>query len=197
MTETQHAGRSRWKIVGWTIGVIAIIAVVAALIIVVQLSAALAPKQEPTVTPSNTPALEDQLRAKGPAEDALTRFESASQATADDISKLVSGLTWRWNRESKLLDCGGSFAETRGVHVVTRNLVSNGPIPDDAWPAALQVLRDHAAKFGATQQHVYADKPGHRDVAIYADNGAELHLITRGQAVLNATSDCYLQRADL
>lgn len=119
------------------------------------------------------------------------------QATADDISKLVPGLTRRWNRESKQLDCDGEFAETGGVRVITRNLVSSGPIPDDAWPAALQVLRDHAAKLGATQQHVYADKPGHHDIAIYGDSGIELHLSTRGQAVINATSDCYLKQADL
>jgi Lipoprotein confined to pathogenic Mycobacterium len=197
MTETGQARRSRWKIVGWTIGVIAVIAVIAAVIVVVQLSAAVAPQQEPTVTPSNTPALEDQLRPKGSAEDALTRYESALRATADDLAKLVPGLTWQWNRDPKFLDCSGALAETRGVRVVTRNLVSNRPIPDDTWPAALEVVRDHAAELGAMQQHVYADKPGHHDIAFYADNGVELQLITSGQAVLSATSDCHLQRADL
>jgi hypothetical protein len=58
-------------------------------------------------------------------------------------------------------------------------------------------LRDHAAQLGATQEHVYADKPGHHDIAIYGDNGVELKLGTRGQAVLNSTSDCYLKQADL
>lgn len=197
MTEPQPANRSTRKVIGWVIGVIAVIAVIAIIVVVVQLSAALSPEQEPPVKPSNIPALEDQLRAKGPAEEALTRYESAVQATADDLSKLLPGLTWQWNRDAKLVDCGGDFAETRGVRVITRNLVSSGPIPDDSWPAALQVLRDHAAELGATQQHVYADKPGHHDIAIYADNGVELRLITRGQAVLNAMSDCYLQRADL
>jgi hypothetical protein len=197
MTETQQGRLSRRKIVGATIGVIAVIAVTAVLVVVVQLSAAVAPKQEPTVTPSNSPALEDQLRPKGPAEDALTRYESALQATADDLTKLVPDLTWQWNRDVKYLDCSGDFADTRGVRVITRNLVSNGPVPDDAWPAVLEVFRDHAAALGATQQHVYADKPGHHDIAIYADNGVELQLVARGQAVLTATSDCYLQRKDL
>ena len=194
MIEPQPVTRRPWKVIGWVIGVIALIAV---FVIVVQLSAALEPNQEPPVKPSNVPALEDQLRAKGPAEDALTRYESALQATADDLSKLLPGLTWRWNRDAKLVDCGGDFAETRGVRVITRNLVSNGPIPDDSWPAALQVLRDHAGELGATQQFIYADKPGHHDIAIHADDGKELRLIARGQAVLNAMSDCYLQRADL
>jgi hypothetical protein len=197
MSETQQSRRGRWKIVGWTIGVIAVVALIAILIVVVQLSSALAPKQEPTVTPSNTSSLEDQLRPKGPAEDALTRYESALQATADDLTKLVPGLTWQWNRDVKFLNCNGDFAQTRGVRVITRNLVSNGPIPDDTWPAALQVFRDHAAELGATQQHVYADKPGHHDIAFYADNGVEVQLIASAQAVLSATSDCYLQRADL
>ena len=197
MTEPEVHRRSRRKIVGWSIGVIALIVAIAALVVTVQLSAAFSPKQEPTVAPSNSPSLEDQLRSKGSAEDALTRYESALQATADDLTKLVPGMTWRWNRDAKQLGCGGEFADTRGVRVITRNLVANGPIPDDAWPAALQVLRDHAAQLGATQEHVYADKPGHHDIAIYAGNGTELWLGTRAQAVLNAKSDCYLQRADL
>ena len=197
MTGPQPVNRRPRKVVGWVVGAIAVIALVAIFIVVVQLSAALEPNQEPPVKPSNTPALEDQLRAKGPAEDALTRYESALQATADDLSKLLPGLTWRWNRDAKLVDCGGEFAETRGVRVITRNLVSNGPLPDNIWPAALQVLRDRAAELGATQQFVYADKPGHHDIAIHTDDGLELRLIARDQVVLNAMSDCYLQRADL
>jgi Lipoprotein confined to pathogenic Mycobacterium len=125
MTVTQQGRLSRRKIVGATIGVIAVIAVTAVLVVVVQLSAAVARKQEPTVTPSNSPALEDQLRPKGPAEDALTRYESALHATADDLTKLVPDLTWQWNRDVKYLDCSGDFADTRGVRVITRNLVSN------------------------------------------------------------------------
>jgi hypothetical protein len=197
MTESQQDRRRRWKVVGWTTGVIAVIAVIAVVVVVVQLSMAFTPKQEPTVTSSNIPALEDQLRSKGSAEETLTRYEAALQATADDLAKLVPGLTWRWNRDVKHLSCGGEFAETRGIRVITRNLVSNGPIPDNAWPAALQLFRDHAAQLGATQEHVYADKPGHHNIAIYADNGVELRLGTRAQAVLNATSDCYLKQADL
>jgi hypothetical protein len=197
VTGPQPTGRSTRNVIGWVIGVIAVVAVVAVVVVIVELSAALAPEQEPPVTPANTPALEDRLRAKGSAEEALARYETALQATADDISKLLPGLTWRWNRDAKHVDCGGDFAETRGVRVITRNLVSDGPIPDDRWPAVLQVLHEHAAELGATQEHVYADKSGHHDIAIYADNGVELRLIARGQAVLNAMSDCYLQRAHL
>ena len=127
MTDPQARRSSRRKIVGWTIGVISLIAVIAALVFVVQLSTAFSPKEEPTVTPSNSPSLEDQLRSKGPAEEAVTRYESAVQATADDLTKLVPGLTWRWNREADFLGCTGEFAETRGVRIGTRNLVSNGP----------------------------------------------------------------------
>jgi Lipoprotein confined to pathogenic Mycobacterium len=136
MTETQQGRLSRRKIVGATIGVIAVIAVIA-VVVVVQLSAAVAPNQEPTVTPSNSPALEDQVRSKGPAEDALTRYESALQATADNLTKLVPDLTWQWNRDVKYLDCSGDIADTRGVRVITRNLVSNGPVPDDAGRRSL------------------------------------------------------------
>lgn len=197
MTDTQQARSKRWKVVGWTVAAIAAAVVIAVLVFIAYMATALAPEQESPVEHRPVTSLEDQLRSKGPAEDALPRYEAAVQATADDLNKLVPGLTWRWNREAKYVDCTGDFADTRGIRIITRNFVSNGPIPDQAWPEALQVVRTHAAELGATQQHVYADKPGHHDVAFYGDNGIELAVIASGQVVLTATTDCYLQRGDI
>lgn len=149
------------------------------------------------MNPNQDSALEDQLRTKAPAEDALAQYEAILQETADGITGLVPELTWKWNRDPDFLDCTGEFAETRGVRVGTRNLLASGPIPDNIWPAALQLVRDRAAELGASQEHVYADEPGHHDVAVYGDNGVEIRLMSRERAVLTATSGCHLKSADL
>lgn len=197
MTESKPARRSGWKIAGWTIAVTAIVAAIAVLAVVAWLSAALSPEQEPTVNPNQVVGLEDQLRAKEPAEDALARYETILQETADGLTRLAPGLTWRWNREPDYLDCTGEFAETRGVRVGTRNLIASGPIPDDVWTSALQLVRDRAGELGGNQEHVFANTPGHHDVAVYGANGVEIRLLSRGRAVLTATSDCHLKRANL
>ena len=49
--------------------------------------------------PDQVAALENELRAKGSSEDALVRYETALQQMADDVTALVPGLTWHWNRE--------------------------------------------------------------------------------------------------
>ncbi|MGE2718471.1 LppA family lipoprotein [Mycolicibacterium celeriflavum] len=195
MTEPNAARRRRWKIAGWRIGVVVVVAVI--VIVATWLYAALFDDPEPTVNPDRKVALEDQLRPKESAEEALTRYEEILRETADAIGELVPGLTWRWNRDADFLDCTGEFAETRGVRVGTRSRLADGPIPDDVWPAALQVVRDRAGKLGADQEHVYANKPGHHDIAVYGDNGVEIRLLSRERAVLTATSDCHLKQADL
>ncbi|MGW0160164.1 LppA family lipoprotein [Mycobacterium sp. NPDC003323] len=149
------------------------------------------------MNPHPTGALEADLRPKGAAEDALPRYESIVAAIAEDITAVMPGLTWKWNRDPDYVDCTGALADTRGVRVGTRNFLSSSPIPDELWPVVLQVVRDHAAELGAAAEHVYADQPGHHDVAVYGDSGVEIRLLTRGRAVLSAMSDCYLQRRDL
>lgn len=196
MTEPKP-GRTRRKTFWWVIGITVAAAVVAVLVVVGLLSSALSSEQEPPVNPDHAKALDDELRSKGSAEEALTRYESIVQSTADDITAVMPELAWKWNRDPDFLDCTGEFAGTSGVRVGTRNLLANGPIADDAWPTALQIVRDHAAELGAVREHVYADKAGHHDIAFYADNGVEIRLLTRGRAVLSAMTDCHLQRRDL
>lgn len=182
---------------GWTVGVIAVLAAIVFLVVVVWLSNGLSPKQEPPVKPDQVAALENDLRAKGSSEDALARYETALQRMADDVTALVPGLTWHWNREAGSVSCSGPLMETRGVQVLTRHIVFDGPIPDDVWPQALQRVRDRAAELGAHEVFVYVDKPGDHDVAIHGDNDVEVQFGTRVAGVLSARSDCYLLRADL
>lgn len=197
MTERQQSGHRVWKIVVWTAGVIAIVAVVAFLGFAAWLSDALSPKQEPSMTPDHIAALENDLRAKGSAEDALVRYESVLEEMANGVAALVPGLQWHWHREHHVIPCAGPLMQTRGVQVLTRHVVFDGPVPDDVWAQALQLVRDHAATLGAYEVTYYVDKPGDHDVAIHGVNDVEIQFGTRVAASLSARSDCYLQQADL
>jgi Lipoprotein confined to pathogenic Mycobacterium len=179
------------------VGVIAVLAVIVVVVVVVWLSNAQSPKQEPPMKPDQIATLENELRAKGSSEDALVRYEIALQQMAEDVTALVPGLTWQWNREPGYVSCSGPLMETRGVQVLTRHIVFDGPIPDDVWPQALQRVRDRAAELGAHEVFVYVDKPGDHDVAIHGENDVEVQFGTRVAGVLSARSDCYLKSNDL
>jgi Lipoprotein confined to pathogenic Mycobacterium len=190
MTDTPRRSVNRRRTTLWTVGVIVVVAVA----FFVWLGDALSPDKEPPMKPEQVSALENELRAKGSAEDALVRYETALQQMADDVAALVPDLTWRWNRETGSVACPGPLMDTRGVQVTPRHIVFDGFVPDDVWQQALQRVRDRAAALGVTEVVVYADKPGHHDVAITGNNGAEIHFGTRIAASLSARSDCYLKQ---
>lgn len=198
MSEQSESRKINWRrVTGWTVGVIATLTVVAFIVFFVWLENALSPEQEPPMKPGQVTSLENELRSKGSAEDALARYETTLQQTADGVASLVPGLTWHWNRESTTVSCPEPLMQTRGVQVLTRHIVFDGPIPDDVWPQALQRVRDSAAELGAHEVYNYVDKPGHHDVAVFANDGAEVRFGTRVAASLSARSDCYLKQADL
>jgi hypothetical protein len=185
-----------WRSTRRAVVAIAVIVVIAAAVFF-WLADALSPRQEPDVKPDQVAAMENDLRAKGSAEDALVRYGAALQQMAHDITALVPGLTWYWNLDNTSVTCEGPLADTRGVQILPRHIVFEGPISDEVWPQALVRVRERAAALGANEVFVHADKPGHHDVAIAGDNGAEIRFGTRVAAVLSARSDCYLKAADL
>ena len=176
---------------------VAIIVAIAAAVFFFWPADAPSPEHEPSAKPDQVAAMENELRAKGSAEDALARYGAALQQMADDVTALVPGLTWFWNQRNTSVTCPGPLADTRGVQVLPRHIVFEGPIPDGVWPQALARVRERAAALGVSKEFVYADTPGHHDVAISGENSAEIRFGTRVAAVLSASSDCYLKAADL
>jgi len=191
-TTNRRRSRALW----WSVGVLSTVILVALLVVAIWLSNALNPRQETPMNPDRTAALESELRAKDSAEDTLSRYEQALAQTADHVTALVPGLTWRWNRDSTTVSCGGELKDTQGVQILTRHVLFDGPIPDSAWPAALDVVRNQASQLGAQELLVFIDKPADHDVAINGDNGVEVRFGTKVAATLSARSDCHLRRAD-
>jgi Lipoprotein confined to pathogenic Mycobacterium len=140
----------------------------------------------------DVPALEAQLRAKPPFEDAQRDYEAALSQTADAIAAMVPGMTWHFE-ENSWRGCTGELVQTRGVHVYLL-IVMTGTIRDDRWPMALQTLKTTAARFGATEPAVLFDKPGDRDVFIKGSDGVEFQLGTKVDTILTAKSDCRMRQ---
>lgn len=196
MSAEPTPGRRKLQTMWWAVGIVATVFVVAIAAIGIWLSNALRPPQEAPMRPDQLAALQDELRAKDSAEDALVRYEQALSQTADQITALVPGLSWRWNRDSTTISCGGEFEGTDGVQVLTRHVLFDGPIPDTVWPRALDEVRESAATLGATDLTVFADRPGDHSIELTGAAGSQVRFGTKVAASLSARSDCRLRLAD-
>jgi hypothetical protein len=74
-------------------------------------------------------------------------------------------------------------------------IVFDKAIPDDVWSRAVEVVKDGAARFGATTVTVFQDHPGNKDLAI-SGSGAQFHFGTKVQTIFAATSDCRMSETD-
>lgn len=145
----------------------------------------------------NVPAHQDDLQSKASAEETLVRYQALLAQTADQITALVPGLSWQWTYEDTTASCPGPLADTGAVQILTRHVVFDGPIPDEQWPAAVDIVAKHAAELGADKRFTYIDKPGDHDIAISGGNGVEIRFGTKTAANLSARSDCHLKQADM
>lgn len=144
--------------------------------------------KEATVTADE---IETALQQKPPLEAAQADYRTAVEAMANEIAALTPGTTWAFDTQIPWLSCGGDYAATEAKHAY----ISAGfdqPIDDAIWPQALQIVKDGAAKYGATNFVVFKDQPGNHDVAISNDDGVQFQLGTKVKASLTAKSDCRL-----
>jgi hypothetical protein len=182
----------------WVFAAAAAALLIAVAVLTIWLTQALRPTQEAPMPNSKPPAAEvDDLRPKGSAEDALARYETRLAQTADEITTLVPGLSWRWYYEDTTVSCTGALADTDAVQVLTRHVVFDGPIPDAQWTRAVDVVVKRAAELGADNIYTYIDKPGDHDIAITGGGGVEVRFGTKAATNLSARSDCYLKQADI
>lgn len=149
---------------------------------------------EGPLSPEKVAELENGLRSKPPLETAQAQYRAAVTQMADAIAALVPGLTWRIDMDS-WNHCGGGYTWT-GAKMAYLMVVFNGPIPDDKWPQAVQIVKEGAKQFGASNFGVMKDKPGDRDVYISGHGGVEFKLSTQKAGVLTAQSDCRISQTD-
>ena len=147
------------------------------------------------VTSTENSDAEATLQTRPSFEEAQQQYRAAVQDWATQIATMAPGLTWRV-KEDSWGGCSGDYANTAGVHVYMY-VVFSGPIPDGAWPSALDVVRQGAARLGATEVTKPVDRPGDRDVIFSGNDGITVEFGTKAAGVLSAKSDCRLRRADM
>ncbi|MBS4727056.1 LppA family lipoprotein [Mycobacterium sp. SM1] len=150
--------------------------------------------KEGPLSPEKVAALEDGLRSKPPLEAAKEQYRAAVSQMADAIAALVPGLTWSMDMDT-WAGCGGDYVWTRAKAAYFM-VGFSGPIPDDKWPQAVQIVKDGAKQFGATDYGVIKDKPGDHDVYLSGSGGVEFKLGTQKASSLTAQSDCRISETD-
>ncbi|WP_082694158.1 LppA family lipoprotein [Mycobacterium lehmannii] len=146
-----------------------------------------------STSPTSDP--EAALRSKPPFEAAQEQYRRAMHDMADRVAALVPGLTWQI-KEDSWRGCGGAYASTSAVQVYVY-IVFAGPVPDDKWAPALAIIKDGAARLGASDMTTLVDNPGDRDVMFGSTDGIEIEFGTKANTILSAKSDCRLRQADL
>lgn len=153
--------------------------------------------EEPTVNDQDVAAIKDALYAKGTAEEELARLEPLVIEMADAVVGVVPNLTWFRNRDERRISCEAVPGDPSSASALTlRNVVFDGPIPDDAWPQALSRVQDIAARVGATELQVRADAPGNHDVLMVGDDNVQFGLGTLEAGVISARTGCHLTLSD-
>ncbi|ETW25718.1 LppA family lipoprotein [Mycobacterium gastri] len=149
---------------------------------------------EGPLSPERVAELENPLRAKPSLEAAKEQYLAAVTQMASAIAALALGLTWRTDMDT-WTGCGGDYEWTRAKAAYFM-IVFSGPIADDKWPQAVQIVKDGAKQFGATNFGTMKNKPGDHDVYIAGHGGVEFKLSTQKAAVLTAQSDCRISETD-
>ncbi|CAA0132178.1 Uncharacterised protein [Mycolicibacterium vanbaalenii] len=63
-------------------------------------------------------------------------------------------------------------------------VVFNGPVPDESWPQALDVVQRGAAQLGATDITTLVDRPGDHDVVIGGPDGGTVERDQSGRGAV-------------
>ncbi|KZS80719.1 hypothetical protein A4G29_22095 [Mycobacterium kansasii] len=150
--------------------------------------------EEGPLSPERVAELENPLRAKPSLEAAKDEYRAAVTQMANAITALEPGLTWSTDEDS-WNHCDGEYVWTH-AKMAYLMIVFSGPIPDDKWPQAVQIVKNGANQFAANNFGTMKNKPGDHDVYISGHGGVEFKLSTQKAAVLTAQSDCRISQTD-
>ncbi|EFV13281.1 LppA family lipoprotein [Segniliparus rugosus] len=142
---------------------------------------------------SEVPAFEERYRGKGSVEQAAKDLEATIAKTADKITALAPGLTWKWHRDGGNVGCPqDQAADTRVTRFATRHALFSGPIPEELWPKAVAIVRAEAEFWGMTAQFKYQDVAKQHDLVFSAEDGGEIRIGSAVEAFIRGKTPCRL-----
>lgn len=135
----------------------------------------------PPLTDDQKIKLIDSMRAKGSFEAARDRLTTTAQTIAEQISTAISGQTWKFADDSNAQDDyqNGSLCDKLDPYIArrprARTVEFGSTFSEDGFTAAAHVVRQEAAKYGATSQSSLFNEPAKRDYDVQGQ-GYEFNL---------------------
>jgi len=110
----------------------------------------------------------------------------------DQIAALVPGTTWNFVQDT-FTDCGGDYVWTDAKEAYFLIGVS-GPIPDEKWDQAVQIVKHGTRRFGAANLAVAKNNLADHDVALSGSDGVDFKLSSQKAAAFTGRSDCQISQ---
>jgi hypothetical protein len=143
----------------------------------------------------------DSMRAKGSYDDAKTRLVVAAHDIGERITAAVPGQTWKYTDNPGLQedDQNGSTCKLLTDDVAARPRITvdfGSTFSAEGFKAAADVVRQEAAKFGATNASSLFGESAKRDYDV-SGNGYQFSLGQINFAMLLIRGDCFLLQKTL
>ncbi|STZ74216.1 lipoprotein LppA [Mycolicibacterium fortuitum] len=157
------------------------------------------PHESKTVEGDEAIALIDSMRAKGSYEAARQRLTDTARTIAQRIVDAVPSQTWQFSTNPDVREVKGDGlpCEKLTGSVALKplaDLVEFGRLfSGDEFRMAADIVREEAAKFGATGESSLFNDDSRRDIDIRGA-GYEFNLRQSKGAILNITGDCFLKQ---
>ncbi|MCH9731421.1 MAG: LppA family lipoprotein [Actinomycetia bacterium] len=158
------------------------------------------PYESKTLTGQEAIGLIDSMRSKGSYEDARMRLNQAAATIGDRIVTDYPDQTWRFTDDPNVQQVkrAGLSCETLTGDIAGRplsDMVEFGrTFSAEEFATAVEIVRQEAATFGATDASSLFDEPHKRDFGIQG-NGYTFTLRQGGSAILTIVGDCFLMQS--
>ncbi|MDT5019332.1 MAG: hypothetical protein QOD39_5492 [Mycobacterium sp.] len=142
----------------------------------------------------------DSMREKGSFEAARQRLTDTAKVIADRIAGAVPGQTWKFTDDPNVqsIDRAGLPCENLTGDIAGRpnaDTVAFGrTFNADEFTTAVVIVRQEAAKYGATNESSLFNEESKRDFNVQG-KGYEFELGQSKNARLNITGDCFLKQS--
>lgn len=142
----------------------------------------------------------DSMRAKGSYEAARDRLNDTARGIANRIAAAVPGQTWVVDNDAAGLeiDRAGLSCDTLTGDLALRPsadvIVFGNTFSDQGFATAAGIVRDEAAKHGATEQSSLFNTAAKRDFSVHG-NGYDFSLGQIKVAALSITGACSLRQS--
>ncbi|MGL4305202.1 MAG: LppA family lipoprotein [Mycobacteriaceae bacterium] len=151
---------------------------------------------EPSLSAEKLQEITDRIRTRPALEVALAERERLMSELAQDITASTPELQWRPSGTSSTNGCDGELRAVGAEYAYGTDLVA-APIPEDAWPRILEIVRQYAQRLGMDQFGGFQNTPGNHDVYYYGGTEGNLRIGSDKAAVLFTQTGCHFSQKKL